>query len=122
MEVSQTARFARLQLARAEKPLNDHAGAEHVCGNAGLASSTLWPKASPNGWLENPAAALKVVHRRTRLLTLKEAATYLALSLSTIKKMLISGELKVVSRGGSRNDRYPWLQPLDRATQRIARA
>jgi excisionase family DNA binding protein len=37
-----------------------------------------------------------------RLLTLKEAAAYLALSLSTIKKMLICGELKIVSRGGRR--------------------
>jgi excisionase family DNA binding protein len=40
--------------------------------------------------------------RTARLVTLKEAAVYLALSLSTIKKMLVSSELRVVSRGGRR--------------------
>jgi len=40
--------------------------------------------------------------RPTRLLTLKEAAAYLSLSLSTIKNMLVSSELRVVSRGGRR--------------------
>ena len=40
--------------------------------------------------------------RPTRLVTLKEAAAYLSLSLSTIKNMLVSSELRVVSRGGRR--------------------
>jgi excisionase family DNA binding protein len=40
--------------------------------------------------------------RPTRLVTLREAAAYLSLSLSTIKNMLVSSELRVVSRGGRR--------------------
>jgi excisionase family DNA binding protein len=40
--------------------------------------------------------------RTARLVTLREAAAYLSLSLSTIKKMLVSSELRVVSRGGRR--------------------
>jgi excisionase family DNA binding protein len=40
--------------------------------------------------------------RVARLLTLKEAAAYLSLSLSTVKKMLICSELRVVTRGGRR--------------------
>jgi excisionase family DNA binding protein len=38
----------------------------------------------------------------SRLLTLKGAAAYLSLSLSTIKNMLVASELRVVSRGGRR--------------------
>ena len=36
--------------------------------------------------------------RAARLLTLKEAAAYLSLSLSTVKNMLVASELRVVSR------------------------
>jgi excisionase family DNA binding protein len=52
--------------------------------------------------------------RTARLLTLKEAAAYLSLSLSTVKNMLVSSELRVVSRGGRRmvdiNDLDVWIE------------
>jgi len=52
--------------------------------------------------------------RPARLLTLKESAAYLSLSLSTIKSMLVSSELRVVSRGGRRmidvQDLDPWIE------------
>ena len=52
--------------------------------------------------LSRDATARSGNSRPTRLLTLKEAAAYLSLSLSTIKNMLVSSELRVVSRGGRR--------------------
>jgi excisionase family DNA binding protein len=52
--------------------------------------------------------------RTARLLTLKESAAYLSLSLSTVKNMLVSSELRVVSRGGRRmvdiNDLDVWIE------------
>ena len=54
------------------------------------------------------------IHRAARLLTLKEAGAYLSLSLSTVKNMLVSSELRVVSRGGRRmvdiNDLDVWIE------------
>lgn len=52
--------------------------------------------------LSSPGKARNGNSRPTRLVTLKEAAGYLSLSLSTIKNMLVSSELRVVSRGGRR--------------------
>ena len=54
------------------------------------------------------------LHRAARLLTLKQAAAYLSLSLSTVKNMLVSSELRVVSRGGRRmvdiDDLDVWIE------------
>jgi excisionase family DNA binding protein len=101
MEVSQTVRLARFQPAR-----RDGLSMIMPVPNTPAATLDLFLDALAERVAERlarePRSGSKSGTQAARLLTLKEAATYLALSLSTIKKMLISGELKVVSRGGRR--------------------